>query len=226
MPETTSDSDYNTPEPSYPPDRARGSLDSVHTGLAEPDSLQANHHRTANRAEETETADMNREMNASCGHSDSSESGKRQKNKWKYLLLFTIFLMGLIEFFGSSCFFSSVFGIPCAGCGSTRAALLLFEGKIGEALRMHPLIFITLFSFLTAFLFITARFIMKKRGKELRLPLSSRALDAVLLSLAALYLIVYLIRMILYFPHTEPMVYNHHSVWGRLISIIREAFSR
>lgn len=91
---------------------------------------------------------------------------------------------------------------------------------------MHPLIFLTLFLLVVIPAFAVARFIAKKRGKPFRSPLSRRATEIIFFSLAALYLVVYIIRMILLFPHTEPMLYNKSSVWGKLISLIRGVFFR
>lgn len=34
------------------------------------------------------------------------------------------------------------FGIPCPGCGLTRATLALLHGDVGTALRLHPLVFV------------------------------------------------------------------------------------
>lgn len=39
------------------------------------------------------------------------------------------------------CPFAGVFGIPCPGCGLTRATLDALEGHLGQALRMQPLVF-------------------------------------------------------------------------------------
>lgn len=142
-------------------------------------------------------------------------------NKRRALVVIVLFLVFLLELFGSTCFFSSVFGIPCAGCGSTRALALLLQGKLGEAIRMHPLILVSLavlFAFLTVGIL---KLIAEKRGRKLPFSLPPRVLNLILFSLVALYLIVYLVRMILYFPHTEPMCYNYNSVWGRLITLIR-----
>jgi len=34
------------------------------------------------------------------------------------------------------------FGIPCPGCGLTRATLALLHGDVGTALRLHPLVLV------------------------------------------------------------------------------------
>jgi hypothetical protein len=38
------------------------------------------------------------------------------------------------------CPFAEILGIPCPGCGMTRAFLLLANGELGASLRMHPLL--------------------------------------------------------------------------------------
>ncbi len=37
------------------------------------------------------------------------------------------------------CLFRSATGIPCPGCGGTRVAWLLMQGRVGEALCLNPL---------------------------------------------------------------------------------------
>ena len=36
------------------------------------------------------------------------------------------------------CLFKTITGLPCFSCGTTRAVMLLLEGKLIAALRMHP----------------------------------------------------------------------------------------
>jgi len=40
------------------------------------------------------------------------------------------------------CPMASTFGIPCPGCGLTRATLALFHGNVRAALRFHPLVWL------------------------------------------------------------------------------------
>lgn len=41
-----------------------------------------------------------------------------------------------------SCPFKSLTGFPCATCGGTRCLLALAQGKWGEALYWHPVVFL------------------------------------------------------------------------------------
>ena len=119
----------------------------------------------------------------------------------------------------------AVFGIPCAGCGSSRAVQLLLQGRMREALIMHPLILLTLAFVIIIPLFMLLRFLRKKRGKKTLPPLSARAVNIFFITLALIYFVVYVVRMILYFPHTEPMLYNSNSVVGHIISFVRRLLS-
>ncbi len=148
-------------------------------------------------------------------------SSPKGRQKPRALLAIVLFLLFILELFGSTCFFASVFGIPCAGCGSTRALSLLLQGRLSEAIRMHPLILVSLALLLALLAWAILKLVLVRKGREMPFSLPPRALNIIMFSLVALYLIVYLVRMILYFPHTEPMCFNHNSVWGRLIALIR-----
>lgn len=59
-------------------------------------------------------------------------------------LLFSVFYLSLVLVFyrlGIGCFFMSLFGIPCPGCGITRACLSLLHLDFAGAVRYNPMVF-------------------------------------------------------------------------------------
>lgn len=117
---------------------------------------------------------------------------------------------GVSLFTGTACWFQSVVGLPCPGCGTTRAVLALLEGRVGEALRWHPLIFVSL-------LLVPAYAILRHGPLKTR----KKALDSAAISVFILYLAVYALRMILLFPHTEPMVPLKTAVWRQILGFFK-----
>jgi hypothetical protein len=105
------------------------------------------------------------------------------------------------------CLFQALTGLPCPGCGSTRAAIALLQGRFALAFSMHPLIPLSL-AILPYALF---------RDKLLRGKPESTAEKYIILSVMALYIAVYIIRMILLFPHTLPMVPQQNALWPSIL---------
>jgi hypothetical protein len=73
-----------------------------------------------------------------------------------------IWIVGLLPLlFGrAACPLADIFGIPCPGCGMTRAMLLLASGQVAASLRMHPLAVPCAFAstfFMVATIWVTAR---------------------------------------------------------------------
>ena len=52
--------------------------------------------------------------------------------------LLTLILLSQLPF----CPMAGVLGIPCPGCGLTRATLALLRGDVRGAFRLHPLVFV------------------------------------------------------------------------------------
>lgn len=88
-------------------------------------------------------------------------------------------------------------GLPCPGCGMTRAALLFLTGHWRQAFAMHPFFYVLLF--LSAAFFVS-RYIL---GRAARPAWTAAVLSLVL----AAALVFYLYRMLRFFPDRAPMVY-------------------
>ena len=94
-------------------------------------------------------------------------------------------------------------GIPCAGCGLTRAALFLATGQIGRALSINPSILLILFLALYCGYF---RYVKGSKVKGM----------GVVLGIAIIgMLAVYGYRMYLYFPDRAPYTYMENNVAAR-----------
>jgi Protein of unknown function (DUF2752) len=56
------------------------------------------------------------------------------------LVLSPLFAAVLVDM--PMCPTAALFGLPCPGCGLTRATLAMFRGDLSAALRFHPLVFL------------------------------------------------------------------------------------
>lgn len=119
------------------------------------------------------------------------------------LLLYTVMVNLIFHAFCPSVIFC---GLPCPGCGITRAAVCAMTGRWRQAWQLNPVVFPIV---LTALYFAWNRYLLGRRAKWLKWCL---ALDA------ALLIITYLVRMYLYFPNREPYVYVEDNVLARLWS--------
>lgn len=121
----------------------------------------------------------------------------------------TIWIM-LSLFTGSLCWIRAITGIPCPGCGSTRAAICLFKLQFREALQFHPLILLSLT--------IIVYYIIKAlRGKIKTIYKAEKYAGFVIV---ILFTTVYITRLILLFPHTEPMTILETALWQRILRLI------
>lgn len=99
----------------------------------------------------------------------------------------------------SICLFYNATGVPCPGCGMTRSYIHLFKGHIAEAFRFHPLFPLVIF---LPFLLTTD----KKRY---------------LYSTIFILISVWLIRLRLYYPNIEPMVYMEDNLIAFIKSLLK-----
>lgn len=110
------------------------------------------------------------------------------------ILFFFIIKFGKLT--GSICLIRGITGIPCPSCGMSRAIHSVINGDILNAFRFHPLFWLP---FLFAVLFI----IFKRKFFK-----------CILISTISLMIVVYILRMIMFFPDVEPMKYNEKSIFN------------
>jgi hypothetical protein len=117
---------------------------------------------------------------------------------------------------GTSCTLHATVGLPCPGCGLTRAIRLAFQGRWIEALQMHPLFWLALLVLGAALIFLI---VAPKK-------LSNPAMNRLWLAIALLFMIVYVVRMLFYFPDREPMTWNNQALLPRIFRFIRSLVLR
>lgn len=134
---------------------------------------------------------------------------KKQKllkgNVWYIVALFLLYCISMFAVTGGICPVRGLFGIPCPACGSTRAMLLFVKGDFIGCMRMNPAAPLLFFCLINEI-----RIAYFKRG--------NKKLAAVCLIITVVVtLAVYIVRMRLYFPYTEPYVFEHKSFLFRLL---------
>lgn len=117
--------------------------------------------------------------------------------------------------FGRICPARFLFGIPCPGCGITRTFLLLAQGKLIQASKMH-IFWIPMVVLVIAFLIV--RYLVFDKEKNILYMKIIKKITYVMLVLSIVY---YLYRMIVYFPNQEPMIYEANN----LFNVIRAVFN-
>ena len=114
-------------------------------------------------------------------------------------------LAGVVHF--PLCPLASSFGIPCPGCGLTRATLALLHGDVRAALHFHPLVFLLAPLFI-GFVGSAALELLEDPTKPRRLPRvrwNSRLLSVAALCVLVLSLGVWLARFAGYFGGPVPV---------------------
>lgn len=100
-------------------------------------------------------------------------------------------------FYGISlCIVYNLIGVPCFSCGMTRAFMSL--PNIGRAFAYHPLFFT-----------------VPGIPLLMLLPVKTRNTSAIVL--IVLFIAVWIMRMVLFYPHTSPMVFNENALFAHLI---------
>ncbi|HOA32568.1 MAG TPA: DUF2752 domain-containing protein [Clostridia bacterium] len=124
------------------------------------------------------------------------------------LLVFGLYSLTANLFLPRYCPFVLLTGLPCAGCGMTRATILLFRGRIVESLVMHPMAPSYVLLAIAYGLFKYVLFI------------DTKSLKSLLVFVLVTTMVVYGIRMFLVFPNQVPMVYYDGNLLVRLLETV------
>ncbi len=108
----------------------------------------------------------------------------------------------------SICIFKVYTGLPCPGCGMTRAFLSVFHGDISGAFVWHPL-------WPLVVLGPIVYFISSKLGEK-----GLKFKSFIIYSSLVLLITVYIIRMVLYFPAHAPMDFNDNAIPIKIIRFL------
>ena len=125
-------------------------------------------------------------------------------------ILIMVYVAGFSVLFGTPCPIRLVTGLPCPGCGITRAAVLFLTGRWQQAWQMNPVIFPIV---LAALYYCGNRYLLGREAKEMK---------GIVAGIAVLLLAVYVLRIGRYFPDREPYGYLRGNLLERMIPTYRE----
>ncbi|MFZ5987065.1 MAG: DUF2752 domain-containing protein [Bacillota bacterium] len=110
---------------------------------------------------------------------------------------------------GNLCIIKNIFGIPCPGCGMTRAYLNFLKFDFKAAFYYHPLFLLPA---------VIAVILVFRRYKYFSLLYSNNLLW---FTLTGIFICTWVIRLVLLFPDKAPMDYNP----GALIPMLLHYFN-
>ncbi len=130
--------------------------------------------------------------------------------KYAVPLIFTVIFYIFTFILGNRtlCFISSTIGFPCPGCGLSRAYLSFVHGDLIFAFHYHPLFFLPPL--------LLAVVLFKKYSFFKKLYLSK----FFWITSTIMLLGVWILRMVIMFPHKEPMTFNDKAVLPSVVKFV------
>ncbi|RXE59568.1 DUF2752 domain-containing protein [Acetivibrio mesophilus] len=105
------------------------------------------------------------------------------------------------------CIFKNFFGLPCPGCGMTRAYFSLFKFDLASAFYYHPLFLLPVI--------LAIIVVFKNNSFFVRLYKN----NILWVSVSAGFILLWIVRLILFFPDTPPMEYNSKALIPQLFRL-------
>jgi len=125
-----------------------------------------------------------------------------------------MFIMHLLT--GTSCVLRSSVGLPCPGCGMTRAYASLLSLDIRGAFFWHPMFW--------AIPVLFAAWLYQKYIKTKYPGRRVKFYEPLILTVGVSVMLVFIIRAVLLFPHTEPLTLNPNAVMPRIFRLLQRGF--
>lgn len=132
--------------------------------------------------------------------------------KWAILLVFAYFVL-LRKLFVTTCPVVLITGLPCPGCGMTRAFFLFLHLDFSGAWKMHPFIYPFL---IFASWFGIRRYIYGVGDTEKVWKIAA--------TIGILMILFYIWRMLRYFPGNPPMSYYYGNELLKIRNILKTIF--
>lgn len=132
----------------------------------------------------------------------------------RILMVLLLWLIAASLMTDSICVYKATSGLPCPGCGMTRALTALIHGDYGLAFYMHPLWPLVILGIVIGVWLLVTR--QTERFKHFSM---SRQGNRLWLALLLIVVLVYVFRMLQYFPHTEPMSFNAKALLPQMYKI-------
>ena len=121
------------------------------------------------------------------------------------MVVLAVFYLYVHFIFDAFCPSLIILGIPCAGCGLTRAGLYLLQGDVARAFNVNPSVFpIVIF-------LIYCGFFRYVKGERIK------GFSVIFTILILCMFAIYGYRMYLYFPDKPPYVYHRKNILSQLV---------
>jgi Protein of unknown function (DUF2752). len=130
------------------------------------------------------------------------------KISYKIFLIVAVLIGSMVVLLDKFCPIAKIFGIPCPGCGMSRAVFLMLNGRISESIAMHPVLPLLIIFIIYAGI---RKYIINRAIKDYYRY-------AVVFSI--IMISVYIYRMHKYFPNVEPMIFYEENILGNVIEKI------
>lgn len=126
------------------------------------------------------------------------------------IVIFAIYNVVVRTLFHAFCPFLIFFGIPCAGCGLTRACICILRLQFERSMNLNPAA--PLWMALIIY-FILFRYVLGKKVK---------GIEPLIGVVSVITLLIYIYRMLTEFPGYPPMVINGNNIMSKIFPLYNE----